>query len=123
MLHKIELKGKDNPVFADLLLDGEEVKGVMGVEFSQFAGELPTATIYLTGMTNFSTMSDVKYVAYRGDVDNATKYLKESIEKDEALHDVFKSRILSAIDELGVSFDCEELAEKILDFMFVVDAK
>lgn len=123
MFHKIELKGENNPMFARLFLDGEEVKGVKGVEFRQFVDEVPSAFVYLSGWPNISTISDVKYIADEESVEAVTKYLRESVEKDEALRDEFKSRILSAIDKLGSSFDCEELAHKILDVIFVEESK
>lgn len=118
MFHKIELKGEENPMFARLYLDGAEVKGVRGVEFEQFVDEFPKAIIHLAGFPNVTTLSDVMYVASEEGVYAATKYLRESVEKDEALRDEFKSRILSAIDDMGTSCDGEELAHKILDVIF-----
>jgi hypothetical protein len=118
MFHKIELKGEENPMFARLYLDGAEVEGVRGVEFEQFVDEFPRAIVHLAGFPDVSTLSDVMYVANEEGVEKATKYLRESIEKDEALRDEFKSRILSAIDENTDCFESEKLANKILDVIF-----
>jgi hypothetical protein len=118
MYHKIELKGEKDSVFSKLYIDDEEVSGVKGVEFEQFAGEVPTAMVHLAGFLDVKTLGKVMYVANEEGVYAATKYLRESVEKDEALRDEFKSRILSAIDDMGKSCDGEELAHKILDVIF-----
>ena len=118
MLHKIELKGKENPVFANLFIDGKEMSGVRGIEFEQFAGEVPTAIVHLSGYPDIKTVANVMYVANEEGVEKATKYIRESIEKDEALRDEFKSRILSAFDENTDCFEDEKLANKILDVIF-----
>lgn len=118
MLHKIELKGEENSVFAKLFIDGKDMSGVRGIEFEQFAGEVPTAIVHLAGFLDIDTVANVMYVANEEGVEKATKYLRESIEKDEALRDEFKSRILSAIDENTDCFESEKLANKILDVIF-----
>jgi hypothetical protein len=118
MYHKIELKGEENSVFSKLYIDDEEVSGVKGVELEHFAGEVPTAMVHLAGFLDVKTLGKVMYVANEEGVYAATKYLRESVEKDEALRDEFKSRILSAIDDMGKSCDGEELAHKILDVIF-----
>ena len=118
MLHRIELKGKENSVFENLFIDGEDMSGVTGIEFYQFAGEVPTAIVHLAGFLDIDTIAKVMYVANEEGVKKATKYLRESIEKDGALRDEFKSRILSAIDENTDCFEDEKLADKILDVIF-----
>lgn len=118
MLHKIELKGKENPVSANLFIDGEDMSWVTGIEFEQFAGEVPTAIVHLAGFLDIDTIAKVMYVANEEGVEKATKYLRESIEKDEALRDEFKSKILSAIDENADCLEYEKLADKILDVIF-----
>lgn len=118
MLHKIELKGEEDSVFARLCIDGKEMSGVRGIEFEQFAGEVPTAIVHLAGFLDIDTVANVMYVANEEGVEKSTKYLRESIEKDEALRDEFKSRILSAIDENTDCFESEKLANKILDVIF-----
>lgn len=118
MLHKIELKGEEDSVFARLCIDGKEMSGVRGIEFEQFAGEVPTAILHLSGYSDIETVANVMYVANEEGVEKATKYLRESIEKDEALRDEFKSRILSAIDKNTDCFEDEKLANEILDMIF-----
>lgn len=124
MVHKFEMKSHENPLFSDVFIDGEKVSsGITGVEFEQFAGELPVAILHMRGSLDLNTFANVLYVADEESVCAATKYLKESIEKDEALHDEFKSRILLAIDDLSGSFDGDEFADKILDLIFGEDTR
>lgn len=118
MYHKIELKSEENSVSSKLYIDDEDMSGVAGIELEQFAGEVPTAMVHLAGFLDVKTFGKVMYVANEEGVYAATKYLRESVEKDEALRDEFKSRILSAIDDMGKSCDGEELAHKILDVIF-----
>lgn len=118
MYHKIELKSEENSVSSKLYIDDEDMSDAAGIEFEQFGGEVPTAMIHLAGFLDVKTFGKVMYVANEEGVYAATKYLRESVEKDEALRDEFKSRILSAIDDMGKSCDGEELAHKILDVIF-----
>lgn len=105
-------------MFADVFVDGEKIDAVRGVEIEQFALEYPTVILHLSAIPNIETFANVLYVADEEGVEVATKYLRESVEKDEALRDEFKSRILSAIDENTDCFESEELACKILDMIF-----
>lgn len=118
MLHKIRLKSIDGTSASKLFIDEKDMSRVSGIEFEQFAGEVPTAIVHLAGFLDIDTVANVMYVSNEEGVEKATKYLRESVEKDEALRDEFKSRILSAIDEMGTSCDGEELAHKILDVIF-----
>lgn len=118
MLHEFKMKSHDDARFADVFVDGERIDAVRGVEFEQFALEYPTVILHLPAIPNIETFANVLYVADEESVEAATKYLRDSVEKDEALRGEFESRILSAIDKLGSSFDCEELAHKILDLIF-----
>lgn len=115
MLHEFKMKSHDDVRFADVFVDGEKIDAVRGVEFEQFALEFPTVILHLSAIPDIEIFANVLYVANEESVEAATKYLRESIEKDEALRDEFESRILSAINKLGSSFDCEELAHKVLD--------
>lgn len=118
MLHKIKLKNIEGSLDSKLFIDGEDMSRVTGVEFEQFAGEVPTAIVHLAGFLDIETVANVMYVSNEEGVYAATKYLRESVEKDEALRDEFKSRILSAFDENTDCFEDEKLANKILDVIF-----
>lgn len=123
MLHEFKMKSHDDAMFADVFIDGEKINAVRGVELEQFALEFPTVILHLSAIPNIETFANVLYVADEESVEAATKYLRESVEKDEALRDEFKSRILSAIGEFGSSFDCNELAQKILDMIFFEESR
>ena len=124
MIHKFEMRAHEDAIYSDVYVDGEKVnKSITGIEFEQFAGELPTVLLHMRGVLDVKTFANVLYVANEESVEAATKYLRESVEKDEALRDEFESRILSAIDKLGSSCDCEELAHKILDMIFVEESR
>ena len=118
MLHEFKMKSHDNAMFADVFVDGEKINAVRGVELEQFAPEFPTVILHLSAIPNIETFANVLYVADEESVEAATKYLRESVEKDEALRDEFKSRILSAIDGNTDCFESEKLADKILDVIF-----
>ena len=118
MLHKIKLKNIEGSLASKLFIDDKDMSRARGIEFEQFAGEVPTAIVHLAGFLDIDTVANVMYVANEEGVEKATKYLRESVEKDEALRDEFKSRILSAIDENTDCFESEELAHKILDVIF-----
>ena len=122
MIHRIEFKGEGDSVRSRLLIDGNPV-AASGIVIEQFAGEMATAVIHLPTIPCAELYADVMYFADEEGVETATRYLRESVEKDEALRDEFQSRILSAIDKLGNSFDCEELAHKILDMIFVEESR
>ena len=123
MLHEFKMKSHADAMFADVVVDGEKIDAVRGVEIEQFALEYPTVILHLSAIPNIETFANVLYVADEEGVEVATKYLRESVEKDEALRDEFKSRILSALGELGSSFDCEELSRKVLDMIFVEESR
>lgn len=118
MLHKIKLKNIEGSLASKLFIDDKDMSRASGIEFEQFAGEVPTAIVHLAGFLDIDTVANVMYVANEEGVEKATKYLRESIEKDEALRDEFKSRILSAIDGNTDCFESEKLANKILDVIF-----
>ena len=114
MLHKFELKGRENSVFADLLIDGEKVRA-SGVVFSQRAGECHEAKVYLPAYPDITSFCDVVYVSNAESIKGAISFLRENILRDKALYDAFKSSIKSALDDIEGSMNHEDTAKVILD--------
>lgn len=115
-MQEIEIRGDGR--YASVLVDGKEVRGVKGVVFEQYAGEVPSAIIELVGFPGIKTVGNVMYVSDRESVEVVAKYMHDSIEKDEALRDEFESRIFSVLDSIGNKTSNVELAKKILDEVF-----
>lgn len=123
MLQRVELRSREDsiPLYSQLLIDGKEIGGVSGVEIEHFANEFPTTIVHLTGPQEVEIMSEVHCLADEECVLKAIEYLRDSIEKDEALRDDFESRILSAFDSFGDEIECEEFAHRVLDAIFVTE--
>ena len=115
-MQEIEIRGDGR--YASVLVDGKEVHGVKGVVFEQYVDEVPSAIIELVGFPSIKTVANVMYVCDRESIEVVAKYMRESIEKDEALRDEFESRILSILDCFRGKDNNEELSKKVLAEVF-----
>lgn len=96
-------------------IGNNEIHEVTGIEYKQYAGEIPQCTIQTNCIPDIDILADIQFQFSPQTVQEATKVLRHNLLADIDIYNAFLASIESALKELPEETDLEDVAKAIAD--------
>lgn len=96
-------------------IGNNEIHGVVGITYSQYAGEVPQCTIETHCMPDIDALADIQFRFTPQAVQETAMVLRHNLILDKELYNAFLASIESALKEFPAEMNLYDAAKVIAD--------